>query len=634
MTDNKDQKDQSNTAKAALIRLCAQVGRQGIKDAHDRAWFLGMMAGELADADANKDALEVAKAAIAEADGIDDEAKYAAGDKDNRSAVLCHIAEQQAKAGDKDAAEATFRKSWELTDGEDSDDMCNVISAQLDSGCIDLAVSCIYDCHDLDIESSEKDEMGEYVIESLINERQWSKALDLAKNLGSHLAGTIEFVLDTHSALVDAGKSQKAEAFLDKAVESFDEVVSKETAAILFDLGLKEKAKAVLKETHKAGAELGTGGGGWIKLAGAEPKNANSVSQGKLAMEMARQGMRKEAREIFAELVSFAQNRPQTLRRVADMQARAGFVEDALSTVQGLEAEVDSVKKLDSMEIAEGLMKSGGVIDAVCFARKIDKPRARARVWHKMALAQIEYGRIDSARAMLAEARDALGNATGDNMSIYYDIINAYSKFGDVDEVLSTAKGIDDRPNLANIYGFEAVVIANDGDVGWAKETFAMALDAAAGIEDECNRALALYQVALRQAEAGFQGKSWDDEECSFATIRRIAGVEQAVIDSVDDDDSKVLLDGTIEPTPLTETPDPRRVRGKKYADLGYEDIDWDDPEELQDIYQDLAEEVNRPIIDKRTAPTRRIHPFMRRVEDRIKQLSSGLGDGEDGRDD
>ncbi len=205
-----------------------------------------------------------------------------------------------------------------------------------------------------------------------------------------------------------------------------------------------------------------------------------------------------------AKALRDAHRRNDTLREIAEYQAQAGFVADAIETARGIEEEgsqagpprrphrLRTARDIEEegsqarafSAIAVAQAEAGDVADAIETARGIEDEESRARAFDNITVAQAEAGDIAAARL-----------SAGGRYFPLSRIIEIQIANGDFPGARQSAREIEDARHraaeLVDIAGAEAKAGQLAGAIAAARE-----------IEDAFSRARALSQIAQAQAAA------------------------------------------------------------------------------------------------------------------------------------
>ena len=188
--------------------------------------------------------------------------------------------------------------------------------------------------------------------------------------------------------------------------------------------------------------------------------------------------------------------RAWALRDIALAQAEAGYIDSALETAQSIDDR--GPRNVALRDIASTQARAGDIDGALDIARSIEKfSNPRTGALRDIVSAQAKAGDIDGA---FETARSIDYTSRG---SALRDIVSAQAKTGDIDGAFETARNIDDADDRAVALGNIALAQAQAGNTQPAQNTFADALVDTQSIDHAGARAWALRSIASAQVKAG-----------------------------------------------------------------------------------------------------------------------------------
>jgi tetratricopeptide (TPR) repeat protein len=247
------------------------------------------------------------------------------------------------------------------------------------------------------------------------------------------------------------------------------------------------------------------------------------------------QARRWDDARAVADAIADPDERAEALREVAGALAQAGDTQAAQATFAAARAVAETIA--DPKERARALGEVAGALawtgrwdDARTVAETIADPKERAWALQAVAGALAQAGRWDDARAVAATIADPFWRA-----GALREVAGALAQAGDTQAAQATfaaaravAETIADPKERAEALQEVAGALAQAGDTQAAQATFAAARAVAETIADPKERARALREVAGALAWTG----RWDDARAVAETIadpRERAGALQAV---------------------------------------------------------------------------------------------------------
>jgi tetratricopeptide (TPR) repeat protein len=285
--------------------------------------------------------------------------------------------------------------------------------------------------------------------------------------------------------------------------------------------GIEKQAKAVFAKALKVAEEIR-----W--------KRGQAEALGAIAEELMKVGMEKQAKEVFekalraAEGIEGAWERSSALREIAGGMVRAGMVERAKVVFNQALKVAEEIKGVGqwaraSEEIAVEMAKAGMFEQALKVAEGIKDVRDRAKALRAI-VGEIKKAGVQEEILWQQTLKVVEGIArSGERSEALRAIAVEMAEVGMFGQALRVTEEIEEARLRSLVLREIAEEMAKAGMEEWAKEVFDQALKVAEGIENAWERAEALREIAEEMAKAGVQDEAlWRD------ALKVAEGIEDA----------------------------------------------------------------------------------------------------------
>jgi putative ubiquitin-RnfH superfamily antitoxin RatB of RatAB toxin-antitoxin module len=265
--------------------------------------------------------------------------------------------------------------------------------------------------------------------------------------------------------------------------------------------GIEKQAKAVFAKALKVAEEIR-----W--------KRGRAEALGAIAEELMKVGMEKQAKEVFekalraAEGIEGAWERSSALRKIAGGMVRAGMVERAKAVFNQALKVAEEIKGVGqwaraSAEIAVEMAKAGMFEQALKVAEGIKDVRDRAKALRAI-VEEIKKAGVQEEILWQQTLEVVEGIArSGERSEALRAIAVEMAKTGMFGQALRVTEEIEEARLRSLVLREIAVEMVKAGMEERAKEVFDQALKVTEGIEEAWQRAEALREIAVEMAKAG-----------------------------------------------------------------------------------------------------------------------------------
>jgi hypothetical protein len=265
--------------------------------------------------------------------------------------------------------------------------------------------------------------------------------------------------------------------------------------------GIEKQAKAVFAKALKVAEEIR-----W--------KRGQAEALGAIAEELMKVGMEKQAKEVFekalraAEGIEGAWERASALREIAGGMVRAGMVERAKAVFNQALKVAEEIKGVGqwaraSEEIAVEMAKAGMFEQALKVAEGIKDVRDRAKALRAI-VEEIKKAGVQEEILWQQTLEVVEGIArSGERSEALRAIAVEMAKTGMFGQALRVTEEIEEARLRSLVLREIAVEMVKAGMEERAKEVFDQALKVTEGIEEAWQRAEALREIAVEMAKAG-----------------------------------------------------------------------------------------------------------------------------------
>jgi tetratricopeptide (TPR) repeat protein len=265
--------------------------------------------------------------------------------------------------------------------------------------------------------------------------------------------------------------------------------------------GIEKQAKAVFAKALKVAEEIR-----W--------KRGRAEALGAIAEELMKVGMEKQAKEVFekalraAEGIEGAWERSSALRKSAGGRVRAGMVERAKAVFNQALKVAEEIKGVGqwaraSAEIAVEMAKAGMFEQALKVAEGIKDVRDRAKALRAI-VEEIKKAGVQEEILWQQTLEVVEGIArSGERSEALRAIAVEMAKTGMFGQALRVTEEIEEARLRSLVLREIAVEMVKAGMEERAKEVFDQALKVTEGIEEAWQRAEALREIAVEMAKAG-----------------------------------------------------------------------------------------------------------------------------------